>query len=88
MTYDLRRLRLHGVIARVPRSFRYVVTPDGMRLACGLSRIYLRLLQPNWTDLLVDTNLLPAPLRTALLQLDTALRQLHAETLDPDRDAA
>jgi hypothetical protein len=66
MIYDLRRLRLHGMIARVPRSSRYVVTPDGMRLAFGLRRIYLRLLQPNWTDLLVDTDQLPTPLRTAL----------------------
>ena len=87
MTYDLRRLPLHGVIARRPRSFRYVVTPDGMRLAFGLSRIYLRLLQPNWTDLLADTDQLPAPLRTALGQLDTALHQLHADARDPFRDA-
>ena len=27
MTYDLRRMRLQGVIERVPRPFRYVVTP-------------------------------------------------------------
>ena len=59
-----------------------------MQLAFGLSRIYLRLLQPNWSDLLVDTNQLLKPLRTALLQLDTALRLLHADALGPLGNAA
>ena len=31
MTYDLRRLRLHGIIERIPHSHRYQLTPDG----CG-----------------------------------------------------
>jgi len=83
MTYDLRRLRLHGVIARVPGSFRYTLTADGMRLAFGLSRIYLRLLQPAWADLLAPTNALPSSLRTALHQLDAALHQLHTDTPAP-----
>ena len=29
MTYDLRRLRLHGLIERIPHTNRYVLTPDG-----------------------------------------------------------
>jgi hypothetical protein len=29
MTYDLRRLRCHGLIQRLPRTNRYVLTPDG-----------------------------------------------------------
>lgn len=88
MTYDLRRLRLHGVIARIPRSFRYFVSSEGMRLAFGISRIYLRLLQPNWTDLLVPINQLPTPLRAALLQLDSALRELDADGLHLLNDVA
>ena len=63
----------------MPRSFRYTLTSDGMRLAFGLSRIYLRLLHPGWADLLAPTNALPSPLRTALHQLDAALRQLQAD---------
>jgi len=33
MTYDLRRLRLHGIIERIPKSHRYEVTPSGLRIA-------------------------------------------------------
>jgi hypothetical protein len=29
MTYDLRRLRLHGLIARLPHTHRYEVTAQG-----------------------------------------------------------
>src|SRR6202022_4926554 len=54
MTYDLRRLRLHGLIQRVPHTFRYVVTPAGLQLAFIVSRIYLRLLQPAWFDVVAS----------------------------------
>src|SRR5260221_2032602 len=30
MTYNLRRLRLHGIIQRIPKSHRYDVTPAGL----------------------------------------------------------
>jgi hypothetical protein len=33
LTYDLRRLRLHGVIERVARTQRYRLTPNGIRAA-------------------------------------------------------
>ncbi len=33
MTYHLRRLRLHGVIARLPHTHRYRVTDSGWRTA-------------------------------------------------------
>jgi len=47
MTYDLRRLRLHGVIERVPRTHRYQVTPFGLRVAMLFTRTYARLLRPG-----------------------------------------
>jgi hypothetical protein len=76
MTYDLRRLRLHGLIQRQPHSFRYLLTPDGLHLAFGLSRIVLRLLQPGWAALLAPGAAIPAPLREALTRLDDALADL------------
>ena len=83
MTYDLRRLRLHGLIQRVPHSFRYTLTADGLHLAFGVSRLVLRLLQPGWADLLASDLHLPAPLRDALARLDTALSALAtADRLD------
>jgi hypothetical protein len=47
MTYDLRRLRLHGIIQRIPRSHRYRLTPMGLRTAIFFSRVYARLLRPG-----------------------------------------
>ncbi|MDQ2828896.1 MAG: hypothetical protein M3Y74_07590 [Chloroflexota bacterium] len=47
MTYDLRRLRLHGLIERVPHSHRYRVTHDGLRTALFFTRVYARILRPG-----------------------------------------
>lgn len=47
MTYDLRRLRLHGLIERIPKSHRYQVTESGFRTALFLTRAYARLLRPG-----------------------------------------
>jgi len=46
MTYDLRRLRLHGLIERVPRSHRYRLTPLGARMAVLYVRVYARGFRP------------------------------------------
>jgi hypothetical protein len=46
MTYELRRLRLHGIIQRIPRTQRYRVTSFGLRVAFFYSRTSLRLLRP------------------------------------------
>jgi predicted MarR family transcription regulator len=46
MTYDLRRLRLHGLIERGPRSHRYRITPAGARVAMFYARLYTRALRP------------------------------------------
>ena len=40
MTYQLRRLRLHGLIERLPNSFRYRVTDFGFRAALFFTRLY------------------------------------------------
>jgi predicted MarR family transcription regulator len=46
MTYDLRRLRLNGLIRRIPRSNRYMLTDDGIRIAVFYTKIYNRMLLP------------------------------------------
>jgi hypothetical protein len=46
MTYDLRRLRFHGLIARVPRTHRYRITETGARLAVLYLRVYARGFRP------------------------------------------
>jgi len=46
MTYDLRRLRLHGLIERVPHTNTYVLTPEGTRVAVFYTNVHDRLLRP------------------------------------------
>ena len=46
MTYDLRRLRLHGLIERIPHSHRYRITPGGAPVAMFYARLYTRALRP------------------------------------------
>jgi len=47
LTYDLRRLRLHGLIARIPHTQRYRVTWEGLRTALFFTRVYGRILRPG-----------------------------------------
>ena len=79
MTYDLRRLRLKGLIHRIPRSHRYTATTYGLHVAFFYSKLYLRILRPNWNALLPQTDDLPRPLRAALEQLDRAIQHIHEE---------
>ena len=51
MTYDLRRLRLHGLIERIPKTHRYRLTSFGLRVALFFSRTYARLLRPGLASL-------------------------------------
>ncbi len=46
MTYDLRRLRLHGLIERVPQSHRYRITEAGAQIAMFYAPLYARALRP------------------------------------------
>jgi hypothetical protein len=48
MTYHLRRLRLHGLIARIPGTHRYTLTPDGYRAAYFETRLYAHVFLPAW----------------------------------------
>lgn len=43
-TYDLRRLRSHGLIERLPLTYRYRVTDTGLRTAMLITRVHDRLL--------------------------------------------
>jgi hypothetical protein len=70
MTYDLRRLRLHGLIERIPRKNTYVLTPDGLRVAIFYSKVHARILRP----LLAADHPPAAPqVRRALQTLDRAV---------------
>ena len=51
MSYDLRRLRLHGLIERIPKSQRYRLTTFGLKTALFYSRTYQRLLRRGLSEL-------------------------------------
>jgi hypothetical protein len=70
MTYDLRRLRLHGIIERIPRSHRYQLTPSGLRIALFFSRTYARLLRPRLAEIIPSqAPPISTPLRVAFDRL-------------------
>ncbi|WP_207974744.1 hypothetical protein, partial [Parafrankia sp. BMG5.11] len=75
MSYDLRRLRLHGLIERVPGTHRYQITPAGQRHALFLTRVHNRVLRTGIAEL-VDRHSDPPPLRRAADAYDTAINEL------------
>lgn len=75
MTYHLRRLRLHGLIERVPRSHRYRLTDEGLRTALFCTRVYHRVLRPGLTDLIAPSPAPESPLRARFHTLEAAIDQ-------------
>jgi hypothetical protein len=67
MTYDLRRLRLAGLIRRIEHTNRYALTPDGAKFAIFYTKLHNRLLRPL---LAADQPQAPAELRSALRTID------------------
>jgi hypothetical protein len=63
MTYDLRRLRLAGLIRRIEHANRYVLTPDGVKMAVFYTKLHNRLLRP---PMAADQAQAPPELRQAL----------------------
>jgi hypothetical protein len=73
ITYDLRRLRIHGLIERIPGTFRYQVTVTGIRQALFLTRLTQRLLIPGLAELTDPSPPAPSRLRAAARAYDAAL---------------
>jgi hypothetical protein len=76
ITYDLRRLRIHGLIIRIPHSFRYQVTPTGLRQALFLTRLTQRLLIPGLAHLTDPSPPASSRLRAAARAYDAAISDL------------
>lgn len=74
MSYDLRRLRLHGLIERQVGTQRYRLTPFGLKAALFYARTYQRLLRPGFSQLadarLVHSSPLAKAFAALQLQLD------------------
>jgi hypothetical protein len=78
MSYELRRARLHGIIARFPHTNRYHLTPFGLRAALHYTLLYNRLLRPSLGDIVGPTPPAPTPLRRDLDRLEATIDDLLA----------
>jgi len=76
MTYDLRRLRLKGLIFRPPKSHRYFLTPHGWKVARLFTRLEARVFRPAMAMCTDDDAVLPFSLRAALHRVDPQLDKL------------
>ena len=77
MTYDLRRLRLKGIISRKPDTTQYFMTPYGYRVTQFLTRLHARLFRPGFASF--DEHLgtqVPTPLRRAMDKVNDEIDKL------------
>ena len=81
MSYDLRRLRLHGLIERIPKSQRYRLTTAGLKTALLYSRTYQRLLRRGLSELLDHRILQSSPLAADFAKFQHALDDYAAQKL-------
>jgi hypothetical protein len=77
MTYDIRRLRVHDLIQRIPHSNRYLVTDTGLSTAMFLSAVHDRLLPTGLAHLAGPE---PTTLRSAARAYRTAIDDLTRTT--------
>ncbi len=81
MTYDLRRLREHGLITRIPHTRRYHVTDTGLHDALLFTRAHDHLLRPALAQTTDPSPPAPSRLRAAArtyqAAYDDLARQAH-----------
>jgi len=78
LSYDLRRLRHHGLVERITGTHRYNITDHGLHMAAFLTRAHTRLLQDGLSDIL-DPTAIPTPIRRHLDRLATAVDEYARE---------
>lgn len=79
-TYDLRRLRLKGIIERRPKRNRYMLTPTGRRIALFFAKTHCRIFRPGLAR--IDPAIPPDssdPLARLWRKLDAAIDHHIAE---------
>jgi hypothetical protein len=78
MTYDLRRLRLHGFIERIAKTNRYLVTPEGLKIALFVTKTHNRLLRSGLSQIAqgnpMGTN---QKLSRVFKELDSAMNEFY-----------
>jgi hypothetical protein len=77
MSYDLRRLRLHGIIERIEATHRYRLSAAGMQTAFLYSRLYLRALRPALSTLHAQSQA-PHPIQQTFHKLQRQIDNYYA----------
>jgi hypothetical protein len=72
LSYELRRLRLHGLIERLPKSHRYRLTPSGLGTIVFYQRTYTKVIRPA-------LSILQAPACAPSAPMARAFQKLHTE---------
>jgi len=82
MTYDLRRLRLKGLICRKPGTTRYELTPYGRNTSLFLARLYQRVFRPGLAAAVEPPCKVevPHPLRDKLREVNELIDLMLQET--------
>jgi hypothetical protein len=80
ISYDLRRLRIHGLIERIPGTFRYQLTPAGIRQATFLTRLTQRLLITGLAELAEPDPPIHSRLAAAARGYDAAIDDLARQS--------
>ena len=76
MTYDLRRLRAHGLITRIPRTHRYQITDTGLDHALLFTHAHDHLLRTGLAEITDPDPPAPSRLRAADRAYQTAFDEL------------
>jgi len=80
MTYDLRRLRAHRLIQRVPHSRRYQITDTGLQHALLFTHAHNHLLRTGLAEITDPDPPAPSRLRTAARAYQAAFHDLAQRT--------
>ena len=73
MTYHLRRLRLHGLVERLPKTHRYQVTDFGWRVALFFTRTYARVIRPGLAQIVPNAPPTDSALQRQFSRLEVAM---------------
>ena len=74
MSYHLRRLRLHGMIERIPKSHRYRLTDFGLRTALFCTRAWARIFRHGLGMVLPSASPVPNPILRGFDNLTTHIQ--------------
>jgi transposase len=79
LSYNLRRLRLKGIIWRIPNTHHYLITPYGYKAALFFTRLNARVFQPGFA-VMDPAVAIPSPLAEALTGVEQEIGSLLNDT--------